>query len=240
MTRRRVVGEVILVEDGAALAQMAARRIAAFLREAVDARGSASVLLAGGNTPTPAYRLLASPPLVTAVPWARTTVFFGDERCVPPEDPASNFRAATEALLSRVPLGRGQVHRMEAERADRDQAARDYERLLPRLPDLVMLGMGPEGHVASLFPGSAALGEELRRVVVVETPKPPPFRLTITPPVIAAARQVLVLVAGEDKAEAVARTLEGDEPPEVFPARLAARGIWIVTRDAARGLSRRN
>ncbi|MFL5403970.1 MAG: 6-phosphogluconolactonase, partial [Gemmatimonadales bacterium] len=143
------------------------------------------------------------------------------------------------ALLSRVPIPSGQVHRMEAERPDREAAAQEYERALPPRLDILLLGMGPDGHTASLFPGSAALDERHRLVVPVVGPKPPAERLTITPPVIAAARKVAVIATGEDKAVMVARAIEGPPAPKIVPVQLARRGVWFLDRSAAARLTAR-
>jgi 6-phosphogluconolactonase len=161
------------------------------------------------------------------------SVFFSDERAVPPDHPQSNFRMVHAALLSRVSIPESSVHRMEAERPDRDAAARDYERLLPPALDLLMLGIGADGHTASLFPGSPALDEHRRLVLPVVGNKPPADRMTITPPVIEAARRIAVIATGPDKASVVARALEGPLAPKEVPAQLARRGAWFLDRAAA-------
>ena len=186
--------------------------------------------LAGGGTPEPVYRELAS---ASSIDWTRVVVFFGDERAVPPDHPDSNYLMVHRVLLSRVPVPAGQVHRMEAERSDREAAAREYERLLPLRLDILVLGMGPDGHTASLFPGSAALDERQRLVLPVIGAKPPPQRLTITPPVIEAARRVAVIATGEDKAAMVARAVEGPLAPKDVPVQLARRGTWFLDQAAA-------
>jgi 6-phosphogluconolactonase len=144
---------------------------------------------------------------------------------------------ARSALLSRVPIPAAAVHRMEAERPDRDAAAREYERLLPSALDLLVLGIGGDGHTASLFPGSAALDEEHRLVLPVVGTKPPADRMTITPPVIEAARRVAVIATGADKAAMVARALEGPLSPKQVPAQLARRGARFLDRAAAAKLT---
>jgi 6-phosphogluconolactonase len=201
---------------------------------AILERGACALALAGGRTPEPVYRLLAATPNLD---WSRVDVFFGDERAVPPDDPESNYGMVRASLLSRVPVPEDRVHRMEAERPDRDAAARAYDQALPPALDLLVLGVGPDGHTASLFPGSAALDERRRRVVPVTGPPPPAARLTITPPVIAAARRVVVLAAGADKAAAVARALEGPRSPKDTPAQLARRADWFLDRAAAARLT---
>jgi len=143
---------------------------------------------------------------------------------------------ARESLLDAVPIPLNQVHRMSAERPDREAAAEEYARRLPERLDLVILGVGEDGHTASLFPGSSALRETARKVVTVMGPKAPPQRLTVTPPVIAAARAKIILVTGSGKAGAVALALEGPDQPLQCPAQLARDGIWIMDRAAASGL----
>lgn len=202
----------------------AARLLGDRLREIAGARGICTVALAGGSTPRAVYSEMCD------LPWKRLEFFFGDERAVPPGDPESNYRMAKETLLGNHPDA--PVHRMEAERPDLDQAAEEYARLLPGAIDVLLLGMGPDGHTASLFPGSSALDERRRKVVAVVGPKPPPRRLTITPPVIEAAREIFVLVKGADKAAALHRAREGPWNPRETPAQLARRGTWIVDRAA--------
>jgi 6-phosphogluconolactonase len=232
-----MVHQRIVAEDAAALARLAAEWLAGEIRVAVALRGACALGLAGGATPHPAYEALAAGPLDEPVPWDRVHVFFGDERAVPPDHPDSNFRMASEALLGRVGVPAGNVHRMEAEAADADAAADRYARLLPEALDVLVLGVGADGHTASLFPGSPALGERSRRVVPARAPKPPERRLTLTPPVIAAARRLLVLAAGADKAQAVARALKSPGAPEEVPARLARDGVWFLDKSAARLLA---
>lgn len=216
-----------------ALPEIAARRIAKAIEQAVADRGRASVMLAGGSTPRAVYRQLALNP---RLPWDKVEIFFGDERGVPPGDPQSNYRMARESLLDAVPIPPDQVHRLMAERPDREAAADEYARRLPERLDLVILGVGEDGHTASLFPGSAALRETSRKVVAVAGPRAPLHRLTVTPPVIAAAREKIILVSGAGKAGAVAQALEGPDQPVQCPAQLARDGIWIMDRAAASGL----
>lgn len=222
----------LVIEEGARFAAVAAEWIAAAVEAAVRERGRCAMALCGGQTPRPVYERLADDPIAARIRWREVEVFFGDERAVPPDDPASNYRMAAVALLDRVSIPPDRVHRLAAERADRDAAARDYERVLPERLDLLLLGMGSDGHTASLFPGSAALDERVRRVVPVSGPTPPRERLTITPPVIAAARQVAVLVAGADKAAAVERALRGPVRPGELPVQLALGGVWFLDRAA--------
>jgi len=223
----------LTIRDPDTLAAAMAGWIAEMLGAAVRARGTGTIALAGGGTPRGVYEVLAAPPLRDAVPWGRVHVYFGDERAVPPDDPDSNFRMAREALLARVPVPPAQIHRMEAERADLEAAAAAYAQALPAALDGLLLGVGEDGHTASLFPGAPALGETARRVVPVVGPKPPPRRLTVTPPVIAAARSVGVIAVGAGKAEAVARALEAPLAPRETPAQLARGGHWFLDPAAA-------
>jgi len=219
------------------MARLAAEWLADEVRLGATLRGTCALGLAGGSTPRPAYEALAQPPLEAAIPWDRVQVFFGDERAVPPDHPDSNFRMVSETLLARVGIPAGSVHRMEADADDLERAADRYAALLPRALDVLVLGIGPDGHTASLFPGSPALRERTRRVVPARAPKPPERRLTITPPVIGAARRVLVLAAGEDKAQAVARALKAAARADDVPASLARDGVWFLDRAAARLLA---
>lgn len=228
----------LVIADRATLPRRAAEWLTAALADAVQARGRCSLALAGGTTPQPVYAALAAPELADRIEWGKVDVYFGDERAVPPDHPESNYRMAQEALLARVPLPAGQVHRMAGERADLEAAAADYDQLLPAALDVLLLGVGSDGHTASLFPGSTALAERQRRVVVVHSPTPPALRLTITPPVLAAARLVAVLAAGNEKAWAVSRALAGAAPPSEIPAVLARRGVWFVDTAAAAQLAR--
>jgi 6-phosphogluconolactonase len=171
------------------------------------------------------------------VPWPRVRVFFADERGVPPDHPESNFGMARASLLSRVPLAADAVFRMEAERPDRDQAAREYAAVLPDRLDLLALGLGADGHTCSLFPHAAQLRETARTVVPSLAPSLPRERLTITPPVIARARTIVMLVTGAAKAAAVRAVLEGPDDVDRYPGQLARRGRWLLDQDAAAALN---
>jgi 6-phosphogluconolactonase len=235
---------VRVLDDVAALAREAAEEWRARALAAVAASGRFTVALTGGSTPRVLYALLADPaaPYRDALPWARTHVFFGDERNVSPDHPDSNYGMARDALLARVPLPPENVRRMRGE-DDAEAAARAYERDLraffgsdPRF-DLLLLGMGADGHVASLFPGSPALEERSRLVAATSSPPPGGRRITLTFPVLEAAARVVFLVAGEAKAPAVARALSGAAGDEAVPAaRVRPRDgsvLWLVDRAAA-------
>ena len=210
-----------------------------------------SVALSGGSTPKLLFELLASPTFQGRVRWPNLQLFQVDERCVPPDDPQSNYRMIRHALLESVPLPEENFHRMAAERPDREQAAREYAQELarvlrpapeqwPRL-DLIFLGMGPDGHTASLFPGSAALEERAAWVAPNFAPKLNSFRLTLTLPVLNAAAHVIFLVAGADKAETLRQALEG--PKGQFPAQLiqpaSGRLSWFLDESAAHRLEKK-
>jgi len=226
----------IVAADLDELARLAAAWMAEEIRQAVARGGRCAFALSGGSTPRPAYERLALEP---AVPWHGVEVYFGDERAVPPTDPESNYRMAREALLDRAGLPAGRVHPMEADDPDLEAAAARYESLLPERLDVLVLGMGPDGHTASLFPGSPLLRETRRRVAPARGPVPPIHRLTITPSVIAAARRVAVITAGAVKAPVVAQVRQGPWRPEELPVQLARDGTWIIDRAAASALASR-
>ncbi|MDH7489235.1 MAG: 6-phosphogluconolactonase [Anaerolineae bacterium] len=231
----------------APMAEHAAMRVADLIVHdaamAVRERGRFTLALAGGRTPLAAYARLAA---ASGMPWARTHLFWSDERCIPPDNPDSNFGAAAGVLVSRVPIPPDHVHRIRGEAEPREEARR-YESVLreivrgdpPRL-DVILLGVGEDGHTASLFPGSPALDEQAHLVVAVD---PPPGvahqRITFTLPLILAARSVVFLATGAAKANAVARVLLAHD--EAMPATraLAARGrvVWVLDEEAARDLS---
>lgn len=220
---------VIAAGDAGAFARLAAEEVARVIEAAVADRGSASVALAGGSTPRAVHEALSAPPWAERIPWPAVEIWFGDERCVPPEDPESNYRMARETLLDRVPVDPVRVHRIEGERPDRDRAAEEYGAALPEALDLIVLGIGEDGHTASLFPGSPALEETVRKAVAIRGPKPPPWRITVTPPVLCAAREVIVLASGESKSKAVARALSDHGDPKETPARIVRDRTWIIT-----------
>ena len=208
-----------------AVAALAAEWMAERLRAAVGEGRRASVALSGGTTPVPIYRALAQ----TRLPWSEVDIYWVDERCVPPSSPDSNYRMVKEALLDSLSLQPGQVFRMEAERGDVQQAARDYEALLPAELDMAVIGMGPDGHTASLFPGHPQLEERQRRVaVVLDSPKPPPCRLTLTLPALERTRHVLGLVLGRGKEEAVAALRAGRD----IPAARVPHALWLLDAEA--------
>ena len=229
---------VVVHPDRAAFEAGAADLIATRLAALIADRERVSLMLSGGTTPRAVYTVLAVPPLASRLPWERVDFYFGDERAVPREDPESNYDMARRALFDPLGASPGQVFRMEADDFDIEAAAARYAAQLPELIDLALLGVGADGHTASLFPGQPALDETERRVVVVRGPKPPVLRLTVTPPVLVEAGEIVVLAAGSDKAEAVQRAVEGAWDPMICPAQLARRGTFVLDRAAAALLSR--
>ncbi len=240
----------MILEDPQQLAEAAADRLAAVAREAIAARGRFQVALAGGQTPRRLYRLLADDPARHELDWSRVEVFFGDERDVPPDDPQSNFRMARETLLDHVPLDAGRIHPMRTRSASLRRDAARYGALLRRRTvadgdgwpqlDLVLLGLGRDGHTASLFPATCVLHELQLTVAAVYVPQQKGWRLTLTIPVLERARQLLFLVSGADKSGALARTLSPQTSEPLLPVqRLKPRGevAWYCDRAAASGLS---
>ncbi|HUK52191.1 MAG TPA: 6-phosphogluconolactonase [Candidatus Binatia bacterium] len=243
---------VVVLEDAAAVAREGAARFVSLAKDSLAARGAFHVALSGGKTPAALFRRLAEDDLRGAVDWSRTHLYWSDERTVPPSHPDSNYGMAERELIARVSIPSQNVHRMEAERADLDRAAQEYEALLRKnLPagpggfpclDLIYLGMGPDGHTASLFPGSSGLKETVRAVIahdVIPPNFPPSKRMTFTFPMLNAARAVLFLITGADKKDRLREVLEGTHTPPypsqtVRPA--AGQLVFLTDRDAAAGL----
>jgi 6-phosphogluconolactonase len=233
---------LLLYETPEELAEASARDFAARTQETLDERGRFAVALAGGSTPKATYEVLARD-YANELDWSRVHVFFGDERSVPPDHEDSNYRMAYETLLSHVPVG--SVHRMRGELPP-DEAAAAYEEELraffgqvdvPRF-DLILCGLGEDGHTLSLFPETAALDVNDRWVVANPVLKLGTTRLTLTIPVLNESRAVTFLVAGESKAGALKEALEGDADPRAYPAKLVRPEsgdlTWMVDRAAAR------
>jgi 6-phosphogluconolactonase len=233
-----VSDRLVVAPDPRALARRAAEWIVERTRAALAERGGCSVALSGGSTPGATYEVLGTSALAGAVPWGAVDWYFGDERGVGFDHPESNYRLAAGTLFAGRPDALARAWRMPADAADAEAAARAYGRLLPDPLDVVILGMGEDGHTASLFPGSPALDERLERVVPVTGPRPPVRRMTITPPVIEAARHVLVLVSGAGKAATLARALKGPLDARSLPVQLARGRDFIVDAAAASALAR--
>lgn len=237
---------VVVVPGPAALAQNAAGRFVSVAHAAVRARGRMTVALSGGSTPRDLHAVLAAPEYVSRVDWSRLHVFWGDERAVPPDDPASNYRMAWETLLSRVPVPPENIHRMMGE-LDPQLAAREYGATLAeffhpgdgQLPqfDLVLLGLGANGHTASLFPHTALLDDHTDWVAAGYIEEVKMNRITLTAPVINAADHVLFIVAGAEKAATVRAVLRGEYRPADLPAQLihpvSGELVWLLDRSAA-------
>ncbi|MBL3527010.1 MAG: 6-phosphogluconolactonase [gamma proteobacterium endosymbiont of Lamellibrachia anaximandri] len=222
-----MAGERIII-DGARFVLTASQWILDTIETVLQHNERCHLMLAGGGTPMPVYRKLSQ----QEIPWEKITIFFGDERCVPPTHEASNYRAALEALFPRGLPDDLILHRMHGE-DDPETAAEAYEAILPEQIDILLLGLGEDGHTASLFPDSDALEEWQRRIIPVVGSKPPPQRLTITPAVVRSAKHTLMMVEGDAKADAVRRALEvGD-----VPATLASEATWLIDRAAALALS---
>lgn len=240
--------EYIVEPDSAALARRAAEELVAAAEQAVTRRGRARIAISGGSTPKAAFQLVADPsqPFLKRMPWEKLDLYWVDERTVPPNDAESNYRMTREAMLDRVPLKPEQIHRMEGE-LEPEVAASRYESLLrntfrlegaetPRF-DLVQLGMGDDGHTASLFPHTDAINEIGRLVTANQVPQKDTWRITLTWPVINQASSVFFLIGGSNKAELVKEVFTGPRDPERLPSQL----IWptsgiltlILDRDAA-------
>jgi 6-phosphogluconolactonase len=242
--------EIIVCQDIEELNRKAAERFIALAADAVSRSGRFTVALSGGSTPKGLYASLATPEYRHRIDWSRVHLFWGDERCVPADHPESNFRMVQESLLSRIQIPSENVHRMMGEK-EPEQARQEYEEHLKqffRLPpgevprfDLILLGLGEDGHTASLFPGSAALNENQRLVATVYVEKLKAQRLTLTLPVINAAAQIIFLVAGQSKSAIVKKLFGADSDGCELPATKVrpANGIvaWLITQDAARGLA---
>lgn len=231
-----------ICSDPEQLARTAAALFADSAQEAVERRGRFSAALSGGGTPLRTYEILAGPPYRDDLPWDRTHIFWGDERCVDPDSPLSNERLARRALLNQVPIPDRQVHPLRCA-ASPTEAAQRYEALLlayfqdepPRL-DLVLLGLGEDGHTASLFPHTAVLQETRRHVADLYLPERDQLRVTLTAPLINQAQRVIFLVSGHQKARILREVLEGPRDPQRLPAQLihpAGELIWLADREAA-------
>jgi 6-phosphogluconolactonase len=248
--------EIQVVADRAELSRAAADRFVALAQAAVKNQGRFTVALSGGSTPRDFYALLASPDAEyrQQLPWDKLHFFWGDERHVPPDHPESNYRMAYEAMLSKAPVPESNVHRIRGELPDAEAAARAYEEELRRyfnLPedgsphfDLALMGLGPDGHTASLFPQTAALHERDRWVVGNWVEKLHTHRITLTAPALCHSGEVLFLVAGGDKATALRDVLHGPFHLDQWPAQIFRNCtnpvVWIIDQLAARQLPKRS
>ena len=245
--------EIAILPDEKQLADAAAQQFISAGNAAVEARGTFAVALSGGSTPRSVYARLATEPFVSAIDWARIHFLWGDERCVPPDHEASNYRMARETLLAHVPVPEANVHRMRGE-DDPEAAANDYEHVLRRLLrtptgppraepafrlDLVLLGLGADGHTASLFPGGSSLHTD-DWVAAEFVPAVSMWRMTLTPVVINGAAEIVFLASGQAKADIVRKVLAGPVSPVALPAQLIGsageRVRWLLDAPAASGL----
>jgi len=231
----------------------AAEEVVRAANEAISARGRFALALSGGSTPKSLYTLLATNARAS-FPWERSFFFWSDERHVPPTDPDSNYRMADESMLSKIPVPAGNVFRIAAENPDAAAAADLYEQTLRKFfaveagqfPhfDLILLGLGPDGHTASLFPGTAALQDKSHLILANWVEKLKTSRISFTLPLLNAARCVAFLVSGTDKAPALHAVLETDAPGEQYPSKLVqptdGKLIWLVDRAAASELATRS
>jgi 6-phosphogluconolactonase len=236
------MAEIRTCSEAASLARAAAEHFVTLAAEAIAVHGQFVVALSGGSTPRATYVLLASDEFAARVDWSRVHVFWGDERCVPPDHPDSNYRMAREALLDKIPIPTENVHRIRGEWPP-DQAATAYQAELEAVLgaggqfDLILLGMGADGHTASLFPDTAAMHEQTRWVVAHYVDKLAAWRVTLTPPAINAAAHVTFIVSGAGKAERLREVFAGPHQPDVLPAQIVrptdGRLLWLVDAAAA-------
>lgn len=243
---------IVICPDHGSLDRRAVEYFVGTAREATAARGRFTVALAGGSTPKPLYEMLASPPWRTQIDWGNVHMFWGDERLVPADHHESNYRMVNLALLSKVPVVATHVHRVPTDLGDPDTVATAYERTLrrhltanggefPRL-DLTILGLGADGHTASLFPYSDSLREERKLVVASQPPQLGPHRITMTVPMINQSRHILFLVSGAAKASVVKDVIAGQSDPQRLPAQLICpthgTQVWMLDEAAAAELPR--
>jgi 6-phosphogluconolactonase len=233
-------------DDPEALSVAAARLVVQQSRRAVQSRNRFSVALSGGHTPERMYRLLALEPSRDEIPWEQVHVFWGDERCVPSDDPRSNARMAYQSLLNHVPLPAAQIHQIQCAHSP-EQTASEYEALLrgffaggpPRF-DLILLGLGENGHVASLFPGTPVIDERERWVAEVFVAEQAMWRVTLTATLINQAAAIAFLVSGSAKAQTLRRVLEEPREPHNLPAQLIwptdGKLYWMIDRQAGQEL----
>lgn len=244
--------EIHVLESGRELAEEAADLLVWLGKQTIQAGGRFRVALAGGSTPRALYEALTAPGMAGQLDWTQVECFFGDERCVPPDHAESNYGMANETLFRPLGIDQSRIFRMRGEATDHEQAAREYEALLRRqfetgphawpCFDLILLGLGEDGHTASLFPGTTALDERTRLVAVGCSPKGIAQRLTLTLPVVNQARTVVFLVSGSSKASVAKVVLEG---PQAGGSRLPAqlirpeqgRLIWFLDQAAAAELT---
>ena len=243
--------EIRIVEDPKELAQVAANEFKRLANDAVESKGSFNVALSGGSTPKAMFDLLSTDPYRATIPWFETHFFWGDERHVSPDDADSNYRMTKEHLLSKIPILLENIHRVKAEDTDAQLVAARYEQHLRKhfnlsqseIPqfDLVFLGMGDDGHTASLFPGTDVVHDSENLVAAPWVEKFDSHRITFTPRVINNADRIIFLVKGEDKADALVQVLEGEKNIDLYPAQVInpthGTVFWLCDRAASSNLS---
>lgn len=234
--------EIKIATSAEQLAQRAAQHLVELARRAITERDRFSLALSGGSTPYALYQLLAQPPYNDQVDWSKVYIFWGDERCVPPDHTDSSYRMARESLLESVPIPESQIYRIQGE-INPAEAAAEYETILrsffagdPRF-DLILLGMGDDGHTASLFPGTKALDENQRWVIENYVEVKSMWRVTLTPKAINNAANIAFLVSGAGKAERLRQVIRGEYQPHALPSQLVrpVRGklVWMIDQAAA-------
>ena len=243
--------EIRFFPDAVALTKANADFVLHHTSLAIETYGTASLALAGGSTPKALYALLATPPFREQIDWTKVHVFWGDERHVPPDHPDSNFGMAYGAMLSKIPIPTSHIHRMEGERQKAEDAAVAYETLLsehfkvqpPHVPrfDVVLLGLGPDGHTASLFPETSAIQEPTHWVTAPWVEKFHTYRITMTPVLLNHASNIAFLVSGADKSGALQAVLEGPFQPDKLPAQVIqpVQGTvtWFLDQQASATLT---
>ena len=244
--------EIQILDSAFSVSETGALHFIRICNASIKANGKFSVVLSGGSTPKGMLSLLATDEYKKQVPWDKCHFFWGDERSVPPTHSDSNYKMATDALLSHIPVTSNQIYRMEAEKPDIHLAAQEYQNKIatffnipnsgsPPQFDLLYLGMGPDGHTASLFPETSALEEKNKWVVPNFVPKFNTYRLTLTYPIINQAKNVIFLVAGKDKVPALNEVLQGKPAFETYPSQginpVTGSLLWLIDVDASSGLS---
>ncbi|HEX8521167.1 MAG TPA: 6-phosphogluconolactonase [Tepidisphaeraceae bacterium] len=234
--------EVHVLPDAKAIAEEAADRIVGAAAQAIQLSGTFTLALSGGSTPKTLHQLLASDAYRSQIDWSKVEIYFGDERTVPPDHADSNYRMAHETLLSKVPIPPQNIHRMRGE-IDPNEAAIEYGRMLKARfgetggIDLILLGMGDDGHTASLFPSTEALRETHHRCLANFVPKLNTWRITMSAPFLNRSREVLILVSGASKAHVLAQVLHGPRDQALFPVQMiqptSGKLYWLVDKAAS-------
>jgi 6-phosphogluconolactonase len=227
-----------IFQDHQILSQMAAEAIVTLGLQSLDDRGKFELVLSGGSTPKEAYSILGQKFAHKRRLWENTHVYWADERCVVPDDSRSNFLTARQYFLDMVNIPADNIHRIHGETENMDVEAKCYEVEFPSRPDLLLLGVGADGHTASLFPHSPALEEEVRKFLPIRAPAEPSERITITPKGIAAAAEIMVIVSGSSKAQAVQQVFAENGTILETPARLVHNAIWLIDKEAAQKITK--